>query len=371
MSVRHRKTAMPVPGGRHTFAFSLLALAIHALMVLSRVQAAETDVSAAATSGAAQEMVVTGSAETSASDEEQDYTTSTTRAGTKMLLAPRDVPQSVSVITEQRMQDQNLQSIGDVLTNTTGVSTTYYDSERPTFYSRGFTIDNFSFDDIPTSVNDGWGFGDDSSDTAIYERIEVVRGATGLMSGTGNPAASVNMVRKHADSKTFKGNVSASYGSWDKQRYVLDVSAPLSESGAVRGRVVTGYQDQNGYMDRYKKDKKFLYGVVDTDLTDSLTASVGYDYMQSHTSNATFGGIPTWFTNGERTSYSRSTNAAADWAHFDIDSRKVFANLTQNFANGWQIRLNGTHTERADSSSKCNAKPSVLTLQRPLKAAGT
>jgi outer membrane receptor for ferric coprogen and ferric-rhodotorulic acid len=345
MSVRHRKTGMPVPGGRHTFAFSLLALAIHALMAPPRVQAAETDVSTAATSGAAQEMVVTGSAETSASDEEQDYTTSTTRAGTKMMLAPRDVPQSVSVLTEQRMQDQNLQSIGDVLTNTTGVSVTWYDSERPTFYSRGFAIDNFSFDDIPTSLSDGTAFGDDGSDTAIYERIEVVRGATGLMSGSGNPAASVNMVRKHADSKTFKGNVSASYGSWDKQRYVLDASAPLGESGAVRGRVVAGYQDQNSYLDRYKKEKKFLYAVVDADLTDSLTASVGYDYQQSHASNITFGGIPTWYTNGVRTDYSRRFNAAADWAYSDVTSRKAFANLTQNFDNGWQIRLNGTHAE--------------------------
>jgi outer membrane receptor for ferric coprogen and ferric-rhodotorulic acid len=41
------------------------------------------------------------------------------------------------------------------------------------------------------------------------------------MSGTGNPSAYVNMVRKHADSKEFKGSVSATYGSWNNQRYVL------------------------------------------------------------------------------------------------------------------------------------------------------
>lgn len=345
MSVRNSNTSARMPAGSSTFTFSLLALAIHSLITSGMAQAAESGTSAAAASGTPQEMVVTGSAEASENSDKQDYTVQTTRAGTKMLLAPRDVPQSVSVITEERMRDQNLQSIAEVLTNTTGVSTTYYDSERPTFYSRGFTIDNFSFDDIPTSLNDGTAFGDDGSDTAIYERIEVVRGATGLMSGSGNPAASVNMVRKHADSKTFQGNVSASYGSWDKQRYVLDLSAPLSESGAVRGRVVAGYQDQNSYLDRYKKDRKFIYGVVDADLTDSLTASVGYDYQQSHASNITFGGIPTWYTNGVRTNYSRHFNAAADWAYSDVTSRKVFANLTQSFDNGWQLRLNGTHAE--------------------------
>ena len=84
----------------------------------------------------------------------------------------------------------------------------------------------------------------------IFESIEVVRGAAGLMSGTGNPSAYVNMVRKHADSREFKGSASATYGSWDKQRYVLDLQAPLTESGDVRGRVSAGYQDNDRWLER-------------------------------------------------------------------------------------------------------------------------
>ena len=69
---------------------SLLALAIHGFV--HQAQAAETS----------QEMVVYGSGE-STSDEQQDYAVKTTHAGTKMNLAPRDIPQSVSVVTHQRM----------------------------------------------------------------------------------------------------------------------------------------------------------------------------------------------------------------------------------------------------------------------------
>ena len=167
--------------------------------------------------------------------QDQDYSVKTTTTGTKLLLVPRDIPQSVSVISQQRMADQNLQSIGQVLTNTTGITAQVQDSDRTVFYSRGFFVSNYAYDDLPTSISEVWNFGDTAADTAIYDRIEVVRGATGLMSGTGNPAAYVNMVRKHADSQEFKGNVSASYGSWDKQRYVLDLQAPLVESGKVRG----------------------------------------------------------------------------------------------------------------------------------------
>ena len=184
---------------------SLLALAIHGFV--HQAQAAETS----------QEMVVYGSGE-STSDEQQDYAVKTTHAGTKMNLAPRDIPQSVSVVTHQRMQDQDLQTVDEVLTNATGVSSQQIDSERSYYYSRGFEITNFSYDDIPTSLGDAWNYGDAAEDTAIYDRIEVVRGANGLMTGAGDPGATVNMVRKRADSKVATGNISASYGSWNKQR---------------------------------------------------------------------------------------------------------------------------------------------------------
>ncbi len=277
--------------------------------------------------------------------QDQDYSVKTTTTGTKLLLVPRDIPQSVSVISQQRMADQNLQSIGQVLTNTTGITAQVQDSDRTVFYSRGFFVSNYAYDDLPTSISEVWNFGDTAADTAIYDRIEVVRGATGLMSGTGNPAAYVNMVRKHADSQEFKGNVSASYGSWDKQRYVLDLQAPLVESGKVRGRLITGYQDNDSFVDNYHYRKKFLYGVMDADVTDSTTLSVGYEYQESHTADPTWGGLPTWYSDGSKTNYNRSQTVAPDWAYSDKDSTRIFANLTQRFDNGWEAHINGMHAE--------------------------
>ncbi|MTD25902.1 ferric-rhodotorulic acid/ferric-coprogen receptor FhuE [Erwinia sorbitola] len=329
-------TRLRVPGNKKALSISLLALAIHAL--INPALAEET--------ASPQELVVDATADESAASEKQDYTVKTTRAGTKMLMTPRDVPQSLSVVTQQRMQDQDLQTVGEVLDNTTGIATQLIDSERSAYFSRGFQITNYTFDDIPTSAADNWNYGDAGEDTAIYDRIEVVRGATGLMTGAGSPSASVNMVRKHADSKTVSGNLSASYGSWNKQRYVADLSAPLNETGSVRGRVIAGYQDQDSWLDRYHKSKKFLYGVLDADVTDSTTVSLGYDYQESNTGNPTWGGLPAWYSNGSRTGFDRSTNSAADWTRYSLDSRKVFANVTHNFDNGWTFRVNATHSEQ-------------------------
>lgn len=272
-----------------------------------------------------------------------DYTVQTTRAGTKLLMTPRDIPQSFSVITQARMKDQDLQSVGDVLANTTGITQNMNDSERSEYYSRGFKISSFTYDGIPTSINDSWNFGDAASDTAIYDRIEVVRGATGLMTGAGNPAASVNMVRKQADSKTPQGSVTASYGSWNNQRYVADVQSPLNESGTLRGRIVTGYQDQDSWLDRYHKTSKFFYGVLSADLGDNTTASLAYDYHDSQTGNPTWGGLPDFYSNGNSTHYRRSLNSAADWTRYNTNSHKILVDLVHNFDNGWIFKINGTH----------------------------
>lgn len=322
---------------RHTpFSLSLIALAINALF---------SPATYAAENATEQEIVVNGEAGDS-TDTHQDYAVTTTRAGTKMLLTPRDVPQSVSVVTQQRIQDQDLQTVESVLTNATGISSQHGDSERSSFFSRGFNITNFAYDEIPTSMGDAWNYGDAAEDTAIYDRIEVVRGATGLMTGAGDPGATVNMVRKRADSKTLAGNISASYGSWNKQRYVGDISAPLNADGSLRGRVVGGYQDQDSWLDRYGKRKKFLYGVLEADVTDHTVASLGWDYQQTNTANPTWGGLPSLYSNGTRTHYDRNVNTSANWTGYRVESRKIFANVTHNWDNGWSLRFNGTHGEQ-------------------------
>ncbi len=321
---------------------SLLAVVI-AASFSNHARAAETTTSAATDN---QTMLVSASEDSGVADTTKtDYSVPVTRAGTKLTSTLRDIPQSVSIIRELRIVDQILQSLGQVLCNTTCIQQNVADMDRRTYYSRGFLIDNYMVDGIPTVFASRWNLGDAQSDTALYERIEVVRGATGLMTGPGNPSAAINMVRKHADSRDFTGNISASYGSWDKQRYVADLSAPLSASGNVRGRLVAGFQDNNSFIERYGAKKQFVYGVVDADLTDSTTLSVGYEFQKINADSPMWNGAPRWYTDGSQIHSRRGFNTAPDWTYNDKESKKIFVNLKQNFDNGWNITLNGTHNE--------------------------
>ncbi len=341
MALHHKitppRTANFTSGDINRFSFSLMALCICSSLYAATAVAEET--------------IVVGATQSSAAEEAKSYTVPATRAGTKLNLTQRDIPQSVSVVTEERMKDQDLRDVKDILSNATGISSAQNDSERFDYFSRGFYINNFTWDDIPVTQYGAWNFGETDSDAAIYQQVDIVRGSAGLMTGTGNPGAAINFVRKKADSKTFSGNLSASYGSWDTQRYVADLSGPLNDAGTLRGRVVTGYQDGDSWMDRYHKSKKFLYATVQADVTDNTILDLGYDYQSRDTDGATWGGLPAWYSNGNRTHYDHSESLAPDWTHYNVLSRKVFANLTTHFANGWQTRLNGTHTE-TDFDSK-------------------
>ncbi|CAJ0999617.1 FhuE receptor [Sodalis praecaptivus] len=320
---------------------SYLAAAIALALMPSAAFAAS-----AATDSTEETIVVKGTTDTDAAadSQNQDYSVPNTTSGTKMPMVLRDIPQSVSIISQQRMADQQLHSLGDVMTYTTGISRNLSGSDRDLYYFRGFQIDNYMVDGIPTYFESRWNLGDSATDTALYDRVEVVRGANGLMTGTGNPSAAINMVRKHATSREFKGDLTAEYGSWDKQRYVADLQSPLTESGNVRGRIVAGYQDNDSWLDRYNNKKTFFSGIIDADLSDSTSLAAGYEYQRIDTNSSTWVGLPRWNSDGSVRHYDRAHSTAPDWAYNDKEINKFFVTLTQRFADNWQATLNATHT---------------------------
>lgn len=272
-------------------------------------------------------------------------------AGTRFNLATRDLPQSISIITHQRITDQNLDDIIDVLANTTGVSSTQSDTERTEFYARGFYIDSYQFDGLPTQMVQNWSYGDSGLDLALYDRVEIVRGATGLLSGAGNPSASVNLIRKHADSRELTGSVSLNVGQWGRTRTTVDVTTPLNASGTVRARAIGSYLETESQMDHYDQRKSLGYVVIDADLTPDTQLSVGYDYQQKRANGATWGGFPMLYSDGTRTPYDASFNANPDWTYWDTTSKRAFATLTHAFASGWNVRVGATH-DRTDANDK-------------------
>lgn len=278
-----------------------------------------------------------------ASEQRDSYRAKRSSAATKLELTPRQTPQSISTITRAQLDDFKLNSVNDALKYTPGISVEEVETDRTYFTARGFDITNFQYDGIGTPFV--YGNLDGSLDTAPFERIEVLRGANGLMSGTGNPSATINFVRKRP-TLAPQARIDLSAGSWDKRRIDTDVSGALSESGNLRGRVVYANENKNSYLDRYSREKNVFHGVIEADLSDSTLFTLGHTLQQSDANSPMWGALPTLFADGSPTRFDRSASSAADWSYWDNQENRSFAELQQRFANGWQATGTLTRVEK-------------------------
>jgi len=251
-----------------------------------------------------------------------------------------ETPQSVSILTRERMQDQNITSILDAVNNAVGVTSEEVDNVRNSFSSRGFSVDSYQIDGVPTSWSLGGDSGETVADTAIYERIEFVRGATGLLTGVGDPSASINLVRKHADSAELTGYVDVATGSGGLQRLTADISSGLNEEGTIRGRVVARTLTGESHVDYYEDNKEVFYGVLEADVTDSTLFRVGASYQHSDPKGTVWGLMPAFFSDGTRTDWDVSKTTATDWNRWETTNTNFFASVNHILDNGWEIIAN-------------------------------
>lgn len=267
------------------------------------------------------------------------YTAKSTSTSTKLKLAPRETPQTVKVFTQQYLEDRNLTSLQDLFNTVTGVSTPRTD-ERQKVYARGFEVDYYMIDGMPTTVNMGL----NDLDLGIYDRVEIIKGVNGLTTGAGNPAMATNLVRKRANSKVFTGNFSNSYGSWDSWSSTVDLSGPLNNDGTLRARTYLKHSDQGSFLNYYEKERNVAYATLDWDVTDKTNLYLGTTYQQLNRSGVRWGGVPAFYTDGSYTDFSRSTNVSAPWTYWNQDDTIVFAGIKQNLFN--DINLNLAYTWR-------------------------
>ena len=272
------------------------------------------------------------------------YTIKESSSATKLDLSLKETPQSITVITQQQIEDQNLQDVNDVLLQTPGVSVTQMGQKTSgfnTYYSRGMQITNVQRDGVPTSIKS---FGTTElmgiENSALYERIEVTRGSTGLTNGSGNPSASINYVRKKP-TKDFQGNTKISYGSWDTYKGTMDISGGLNESKSIRGKLVASYGEGDNQQDRYHQDNSLVYGALDFDLSDNtlLTTSLSHQKVKAN-DVAVHHFISVDKKGDNQNIFGRHDNPAANWTYTDTEKTNLSLGLEHYFNNDWKAVAN-------------------------------
>ncbi|PMG77944.1 TonB-dependent receptor [Shewanella sp. 10N.286.51.B7] len=269
----------------------------------------------------------------------QGYNAHSASGASRLDLAITDIPQSVSVITEAQMKDFQLTDINSVLDTATGINVERIETDRTYYTARGFDVTNFQIDGIGLPLTSGNNHADE--DTAIYDRIEVIRGANGLMTGVGNPSATVNFIRKRP---TVEDQllISGTYGSDNNARLELDGSVAITDK--VSARAVAVKHKQDSYLDRYEQDKNVLYAFIEAELTDSTTISLSHSYIDNDATGNNWGALPLYYTDGSPTNYDRSTNTSADWSNWQVEKNNTVFEISHYFNDDWRLR--GTYSHK-------------------------
>lgn len=328
---RRQSIAMPMINlGGHAMSVTVKLLARNSgasVVALALLSAAHAYAQAPAGDIDADSIIVTGKTET-----------------TGLHLSSRETPQSVTAIDSLRMQEQGLYEISDVMDQVVGIQsnrTSALGTDGTAYTARGVAVKNYLVDGVarPTNL---YGFTEDTADLVAYERVEVIRGSAGMITGTGNPAAAINMIRKRPGTD-LRASVSARVGSWDMYRIEGDVGGALTSDGRVRARVAGAWQDNDTFIDREHIKRKALYGVIEADLTPNTLLTAGVEYQNFRSTGASRGGVPLYFTDGSETHFARSTNGGANWSDFSRKSTNIFASIAHDFDPKWHLQIDAEH----------------------------
>ncbi|MBA1287635.1 TonB-dependent siderophore receptor [Pseudomonas japonica] len=274
------------------------------------------------------------------SEQTGGYTTESATVGTKTPAALRDIPQSTTSYTNEYIRDRQFVHLDDLAKYTAGLRVLTNDSGRSSIYARGYEYDEFNIDGLPAPMASIFGT---VPSLVAFDRVEVMRGPSGLFNSTSELGGVVNMVRKRPTAE-FQGHVEARYGTWDQNYQEVDVSGPLDEAGRVRGRFIASRSDTNGEVDYNANTSNTYYGALDVDLNDSTQVSFGLLHeVKNITPN---NGYPT-DAKGNLLDFSQSKFFGADWNYFDGKTTDLTAELTHRFDNGGygRIALRGSQRE--------------------------
>lgn len=304
---------------------------------------------------------VNGSKDITATEGTGSFTSGALTIGSKAPRAIKDVPQSISVLTSERLEQQNLNGFDDIMGQLPGVSVVTSNSNLENqFFSRGFQILSIQVDGgaplTTRPLDSGGGAFYPQIDMSQYDHVELLRGASGALNGYGSPSGVVNLVRKKPLDRP-QLIVEGQAGSWSNYRLMVDGNAPLAFDGRLRGRAVVTYEDRKYFYKTAKSNRISIYSIAEFDVTPSTVLSAGFSHSRQD-SLPWSNGLPR-YSNGDDLNLPRSTSFAMPWSRWDFRTTEFFGRVEQEISSEWSAKLNITRLRQTTESKQGNGNISV------------
>ena len=201
----------------------------------------------------------------------EGYAVANTSSGTKTDTPVIDIPQSISVLTAQQIEDQAIRSIGDLVRMVPGVSPGQGEGNRDQITLRG---NNSTADFFTDGLRD-----DVQQYRSFYnvERVEVLKGSNAMIFGRGGGGGVVNRILKSPDASGQFGQLNGSIDSFGAWFGTLDVNVPIGEGAAFR---INGQYEE---LDNHRQSFQGHRWAVNPTLAFTLGSSrilIGYEHVE-------------------------------------------------------------------------------------------
>ncbi|MEH2112687.1 TonB-dependent siderophore receptor [Nostoc sp.] len=266
------------------------------------------------------ELVVTG--------EQDGYNVRNATTATKTDTPLRDIPQSIQVIPNQVIRDQNVNRLQDaVRNNAPGVS--QFSNQSQAFVIRGFRQD--------FNLRNGFRSGSTATkdvDLADVDHIEVLRGPASVLLGQLQPGGVINTVTKQPLSEPYY-SVKFTGGQFSFYRPELDLSGPLTNDGSLKYRLNLAYQNNGSFRDFVSEDRFFVAPVLQWNIGKNTTLTVDFSYTYN---NPTLDYGVVALSDG---SLVLPINRALFYPSLDqvtVEQYQASYRLEHKFSDNWQLR---------------------------------
>ncbi|KQP96083.1 TonB-dependent receptor [Methylobacterium sp. Leaf117] len=254
------------------------------------------------------------------------YLTTRMRTATKTDTPLLDTPQSVTVVTQQQIRDQGIQSIADAIRYVPGVVAHQGEGNRDDVVIRGQRSNADFF------VN---GIRDDAQyfrDLYNVQRIEVLKGPNAMIFGRGGGGGVINRVLKEADGVPLR-EVVALGGAYGTKRVAVDLSDRVGDSDSVFFRLNAMFEDSGTYRDFVDLRRYGINPTLTVLLGPATTLKLSYEYF--HDDRTADRGIPSQFGRPYRYRQNIATFFGnPDLSYARVDAHIATATLDHAFESG-------------------------------------
>ncbi|MGC3981996.1 MAG: TonB-dependent siderophore receptor [Steroidobacteraceae bacterium] len=272
----------------------------------------------------------------------------TSKGATGLPLEIKETPQTISVIDAEDIENFGATGSNDALRLGTGINVEQYETNRATYNARGFDVMLTQVDGL--GMTNDWGTVEGQLDTYLFEKIELIRGANGLLTGVGNASGTINYVRKRPKNEDG-GEIELSAGAYGLTRDALDYNKVFTESGSWAGRLVVAREDKDSYLRALHDKRTSAYGVVDGQIGAEGVLTLGFTYQDAKQRSPMWGSLTLPYADGTLADFPRSASPSQDWTRWTNRSYNAFVEYTQQLFGDWQAKFTYNHV-RGESSTK-------------------